>query len=351
MPEAAGYTVIIQAWDFRPGNNFALEMQKALEQCERAIAVLSPDYLTADFPQPDWAAKFVADPRGTERLLLPIMVRECEPGGLLGPVVQIRVHKLDSEAAVEQAILDGVKEGRAKPETRPAFPGGPAPAGAQRPGAGLRWQRVADPVQVSWRADLDGSLPHQQRREAVELHLVPVGDEARLQVRELTQLRDVLPDFGRSHRMFSPVEALQVHADATVAAAVGTTYDNPAGIAVTRTGQRSVWAALPPGRIGAILDEEHLAGQLQAMLRALVALAVPAADLVVPAVAIEPAQMLTVGKAAGPHGNTAALGGAERLRPAHEDAVKLPDLGAYAAAVGEELAARLVAEHRSSRRY
>ena len=37
--EAAGYTTVIQAWDFRPGSNFVLEMQKASEQVERTIAV------------------------------------------------------------------------------------------------------------------------------------------------------------------------------------------------------------------------------------------------------------------------------------------------------------------------
>jgi hypothetical protein len=27
--EAAGFTTIVQAWDFRPGSNFVVEMQKA----------------------------------------------------------------------------------------------------------------------------------------------------------------------------------------------------------------------------------------------------------------------------------------------------------------------------------
>ncbi|MDX2213331.1 MAG: toll/interleukin-1 receptor domain-containing protein [Oculatellaceae cyanobacterium bins.114] len=27
--EEAGYTVVIQAWDFRPGGNFVLDMQRA----------------------------------------------------------------------------------------------------------------------------------------------------------------------------------------------------------------------------------------------------------------------------------------------------------------------------------
>ena len=42
--EEAGYSVIIQAWDFRPGSNFVLEMQNATVQAEKTIAVLSNNY-------------------------------------------------------------------------------------------------------------------------------------------------------------------------------------------------------------------------------------------------------------------------------------------------------------------
>jgi TIR domain-containing protein len=43
--EEAGYTTIIQSWDFSPGRNFVLEMDKAAKEAKRTIAVLSPDYL------------------------------------------------------------------------------------------------------------------------------------------------------------------------------------------------------------------------------------------------------------------------------------------------------------------
>ena len=57
--EAQGYTTRIQAWDFLPGSNFVLEMQKAATDAKRTIAVLSPNYLAAEFTQPEWAAAFV----------------------------------------------------------------------------------------------------------------------------------------------------------------------------------------------------------------------------------------------------------------------------------------------------
>jgi hypothetical protein len=47
------FTVIIHAWDFRPGGNFVLDMQQGVVDCERTITVLSPDYLKRLYAQPE----------------------------------------------------------------------------------------------------------------------------------------------------------------------------------------------------------------------------------------------------------------------------------------------------------
>ena len=125
--EAAGKSVIIQAWDFRPGSNFVLDMQSAAVQAARTIAVLSPDYLAALYTQPEWAAAFAQDPTGEKGTLLPVRVRACELKGLLSPIVHIDLVGRDASAA-KQALLAGVKRERAKPDTEPHFPAGP-PAG------------------------------------------------------------------------------------------------------------------------------------------------------------------------------------------------------------------------------
>ena len=49
----AGYTTVLQAWDFLPGSNFVLAMQQAAAQSQRTIAILSPHYLASRFTQPD----------------------------------------------------------------------------------------------------------------------------------------------------------------------------------------------------------------------------------------------------------------------------------------------------------
>src|SRR6266436_5555355 len=69
--EAAGYSTVLQAWDFRPGSNFVLEMDKAAVEAERTIAVLSPNYLKALYTQPEWSAAFRRDPTGEKGYLLP----------------------------------------------------------------------------------------------------------------------------------------------------------------------------------------------------------------------------------------------------------------------------------------
>src|SRR5215469_3994586 len=87
--EEAGYSVILQDWDFRPGSNFVLEMDKAAAQTDKTVLVLSQDYLNSAFTQPEWAAAFVRDPRGRQRALLPVRVRECNPTGMLATIVYV----------------------------------------------------------------------------------------------------------------------------------------------------------------------------------------------------------------------------------------------------------------------
>ena len=118
--EEHGKTVIVQAWDFRPGGNFILDMQRAAQDCDRTIAVLSKDYLNALYTQPEWAAAFKQDPTSRERKLLPIRVGPCKPTGLLAPLAYVDLVG-KSEAEAETLLLAALQE-RAKPSSRPGFP-------------------------------------------------------------------------------------------------------------------------------------------------------------------------------------------------------------------------------------
>ncbi|UBF30080.1 toll/interleukin-1 receptor domain-containing protein (plasmid) [Kovacikia minuta CCNUW1] len=120
--EEAGHSVVIQAWDFRPGGNFVLDMQRATTEAKRTIAVLSALYFDKPFPQSEWAAAFAQDPTSRDRKLIPLRVEDCTPPGLLAQVVYIDVFDCE-EGEAQQRLLSAVTDGRMKPTTRPSFPG------------------------------------------------------------------------------------------------------------------------------------------------------------------------------------------------------------------------------------
>jgi len=124
--EEAGYSVVIQAWDFRPGANFVLEMHKAAQFTKNTIAVLSENYLKSVFAQPEWAAALLRDPNGNQRTLIPIRVGQCKPTGLLAATVYVDLVGLSQEDA-RVAILGAFSEW-GKPATEPPYPGTSPPS-------------------------------------------------------------------------------------------------------------------------------------------------------------------------------------------------------------------------------
>lgn len=120
--EEAGYSTVLQAWDFRPGSNFVQRMQQAAIESTRTIAVLSPDYLSALFTHSEWQAAFHQDPTGEKGVLVPVRVRVSELKGLLSQIIFIDLVNLDEERA-KAALFEGLDRSRAKPTTAPTFPG------------------------------------------------------------------------------------------------------------------------------------------------------------------------------------------------------------------------------------
>lgn len=119
--EQAGFSVVIQEWDFRPRSNFVLEMDKASQEAHRTIAVLSPNYLHASFAKAEWAAAFQRDPTGEQGVLVPVRVQQCDLQGLFSSIVYIDLVGRD-QAGAKEALLQGIRSSRGKPRTPPAFP-------------------------------------------------------------------------------------------------------------------------------------------------------------------------------------------------------------------------------------
>lgn len=122
---AAGYSTLIQAWDFVPGMDFLHKMQEGIASA-RTVAVWSPDYFESAFAGVEWRAVFAKDPGGDLGLLVPVRVRDCDPPGMLATRVWVDLVGLDETRARER-LLAGVARDRPRP-TSVAFPGKPSPS-------------------------------------------------------------------------------------------------------------------------------------------------------------------------------------------------------------------------------
>lgn len=124
--EEAGYSVLVQQWDFVPGSNWPVGMERGVTECERTVAVLSPAYLQSVYGRQEWQAVQATDPLGEARKLLPVRVARCRPQGLLATVVYVDLVDQAEEDA-RRRLLEGVgaaRTGRSKPTLPPRFPGG-----------------------------------------------------------------------------------------------------------------------------------------------------------------------------------------------------------------------------------
>ena len=122
--ESIGNRVLIQAWDFIPGSNWAVRMQQAVIGSDRTIALLSENYLKSAFGQKEWQAAQAVDPLGFKAKLVPIRISDCLRPGLLDQIVSFDLFGLDEAAAREKLFqqIEILRAGRAKPGVAPSFP-------------------------------------------------------------------------------------------------------------------------------------------------------------------------------------------------------------------------------------
>src|SRR6266545_6753292 len=86
--EASDYSTVLQAWDFRPGENFVVQMRRALDTAERTLAVVSAAYLESVYGSDEWTAAFTHDRPETSSLLV-VRVEEVALPRLLRPWIYI----------------------------------------------------------------------------------------------------------------------------------------------------------------------------------------------------------------------------------------------------------------------
>jgi hypothetical protein len=120
--EAEGYQVVVQAWDFGPGRDWAHEMQQATSTAERVVAVLSAAYLASGHGEAEWRAFYAKDPSGERGLLLPVRISDVQPPGLLRTRIYVDLVGQEAKSA-RAALLAAARGARGKPSEAPEFPG------------------------------------------------------------------------------------------------------------------------------------------------------------------------------------------------------------------------------------
>jgi tetratricopeptide (TPR) repeat protein len=118
--EDNGYTTYLKAWDFNPGENFVLNVQEALENYKRFIAVLSAKYMESVYCQAEWSAAFTNDPNGEKGAFIPVRIEDYKPVGLFAPIIYVDLFGVDVKEAKER-LLQITKNDR--PRNKPGFPG------------------------------------------------------------------------------------------------------------------------------------------------------------------------------------------------------------------------------------
>jgi hypothetical protein len=118
---------------------------------------------------------------------------------------------------------------------------------------------------------------------------------------------------------------------------------------VSRGGQVGAWVTLPHDSLGPIFDLDDAGARMAALIETLLALDVPQPERVAFAVAIEPASMLMLGRAAEVGRRSSAslpMTGLTAVRVEPDDDLPSPNVGDVTG-IAEELVARLEARCRA----
>ncbi|MGC5344839.1 hypothetical protein [Streptomyces sp. DT171] len=212
--------------------------------------------------------------------------------------------------------------------------------------------QLEEPLSVAWRKEL--LRPWSSESATMEVHLLPEGS-LRLPVRQMNQLRDELVSLGRSEGLFTATEEVSSVLETDFAAAYvrDSRQGRCVGLAVTRSGQRSCWESLPRSSSMhmPVLDPDHTEKRVAELLQLLLCLHDLPGTKFAPAVALDPAELLTVmSLEAARASNSAVLarnGGGGPVQVLPDEVWDAAIIGAAVPTIAEELTLRLMHHFRS----
>jgi hypothetical protein len=144
----AGYTVVLDVWDWAAGKNFITAMSDALERCDRVVALFSMAYFDRSrYTAEEWSASLVYVPGTDQGRLVPVRIEDV-PAGQVPAVLTALVHR-DlfglAEGAARKVLLEAV-HGPSRPVRTPLYPGHGLTGRAVQDGAGPRMPGTLPPV-------------------------------------------------------------------------------------------------------------------------------------------------------------------------------------------------------------
>ncbi|MEV0139592.1 5'-methylthioadenosine/S-adenosylhomocysteine nucleosidase [Streptomyces globisporus] len=217
----------------------------------------------------------------------------------------------------------------------------------------LVWQTLEQPAGVSWRKNLIPTSKYTSGASLLELHLVPVPATSRVPAVRMQQLTAELVDLGRAEGFFTNLEHVEAYDSAEVAlVAVKERHDRSAGIAITRSGQRSAWEALPHPGLSYVLDEDRTRDRIEILLKILDSIVSPVASHYAPAVAVENTRMVTVERLSEVNPHSARIRTTDApIEVQPEEAIGVEMISRCGRELAEELTARLIYSFRNPRRH
>lgn len=217
----------------------------------------------------------------------------------------------------------------------------------------LAWSPLAHPADVTWRRSQNNQSSG-GGAATLEIHLAPVTSEGRITVRRLEQLAEELIAIGRASGLFSAAQEVRTATDGQVVTATAiTSYQNTVGLAVYRSGQRSIWQPLPHDGMGGVLDSDEIPEQISQLLGVLTQLPLPMPTSIALGIGVDPAIRVSEDKVNNMPRSRAQLSPDWVQRPLRvepDDSVASQALMSHRNDIADELAASLLSAFRNPRR-
>ncbi|QYM80697.1 toll/interleukin-1 receptor domain-containing protein [Horticoccus luteus] len=121
--ESRSLSVFFDKWDIEAGQSLIDRMNAGMKAARHVVAVLSPEFLKADWPRFEWKHIVAADPNNSRGVLIPILLRDLAKGGveridLYAPFRDLRYIDFRKPAEFRRSFVELMRRIRNQPAER-----------------------------------------------------------------------------------------------------------------------------------------------------------------------------------------------------------------------------------------